>query len=395
MKEKTILISNKDAKKYRRGYPLLVTEKGKEMPGSLSEGDILLLRDSKGDFIARGYCGMQNKGYGWILSTDETERIDSDFFGRKISEAIRRRKAFYEDEMTTAFRAFNGEGDGIGGITIDYFDGYYMVTWYSEGIYRFKDMVINALKKAPHIKGIYEKRRFDKAGTYKDGKDHVFGQTPEFPLIVLENGARFAIYLDDGPMTGVFLDQRNVRRIIRDSYSRGQSVLNTFSYTGAFSVFAALGRAEMTTSVDLAKRSRERTREQFEINGINPDEQYIVVGDVFDYFNIAKKKGLTFDVVILDPPSFARSKKRTFSSSKDYSSLISDASGITKDGGLIVASTNNATFDMKSFKKMIAEGMDSKYEIIDEQRLPSDFRTLPQFSEGNYLKVLFIRKKNQ
>ena len=114
-------------------------------------------------------------------------------------------------------------------------------------------------------------------------------------------------------MFGVFLDQRNVRKVIRDKYAEGKSVLNTFSYTGAFSIAAALGGASKTTSVDLANRSKSKTIEQFSVNGIDYDAHDIIVEDVFNYFKYAVRKQLSFDMVILDPPSFARSKKHTFS----------------------------------------------------------------------------------
>ena len=137
----------------------------------------------------------------------------------------------------------NGEGDGLGGLTIDYFDGYYLINWYSEGVYSFKNAVIGALKRLVEFKGIYEKKRFDAKGQYVEDDDFVAGERGEFPLIVKENGVNFAVYLNEGAMVGVFLDQRPVRKLIRDKYAKGKTVLNTFSYTGAFSVFAVEGGA--------------------------------------------------------------------------------------------------------------------------------------------------------
>ena len=165
----------------------------------------------------------------------------------------------------------------------------------------------------------------------------------DFPIIVKENGMNFAVDLNDGAMTGIFLDQRDVRKAIRDNYSEGKNVLNTFSYTGAFSVAAVLGGALKTTSVDLANRSMAKTIEQFSVNGIDYEQQDIKVMDVFEYFRYAKRHELKFDLVILDPPSFARSKKYTFSTAKDYPALLMDAIAITEKNGIIVASTNNAS----------------------------------------------------
>jgi len=381
---------------YKSGYPLLSKESIAKWEKGEQEGDIVTLVDNKNRFIAKAYYGIQNKGYGWILSLDENEQIDTDYFSRKIKDAIAYREDFFNDATTTAFRVFNGEGDGVGGLTIDYFDGYYMVTWYSLGIYKLKNMILEALQKSVAFKGIYQKKRFNTKGQYlDDADDFLFGDKAPEPLIVKENGVNFAIYLDDGAMVGVFLDQRDVRRTIRDKYAKNKTFLNTFSYTGAFSVFAALGGATKTTSVDLAKRSLAKTQEQFRINKIDIDAQEIIVEDVFLYFKYALRKKFLFDMVVLDPPSFARSKKHTFSASKDYVKLLKEAIGITKKGGIIVASTNAANFDMMRFSDFIAKAfkeLKGKYRVEERFSLPKDFRVHKQFKEGNYLKVVFIRK---
>lgn len=226
--------------KYKSGYPLIHKDSVEQSKDLTEEGAIVHLIDHQGKFIAKGYYGIQNKGIGWILTTNENEAIDFQLFKKKILAAINRRQAFYKDKDTNAFRIFNGEGDGIGGITIDYFDGYYLIDWYSEGIYTFKDTVIAILDKLGNYKGIYEKKRFDTKGKYIDDDDFVKGARGEFPIIVKENGINYAVYLNDGAMVGIFLDQRNVRKAIRDKYAKGKQVLNTFSYTGAFSVAAAL-----------------------------------------------------------------------------------------------------------------------------------------------------------
>ncbi|WP_145524274.1 class I SAM-dependent rRNA methyltransferase [Virgibacillus sp. SK37] len=380
---------------YQRHFPLINKDTIINSEDIQKEGSIIHLVEPNGKFIAKGYYGKQNKGLGWVLSDKQHENIDFSFFKKKISNAIDKRKAFFQDENTNAFRIFNGEGDGIGGITIDYYDGYYVINWYSEGAYSFKETVIDVLDEIGEYKAIYEKKRFDTKGKYINDDDFVKGERGEFPIIVKENGMNYAVYLNDGAMVGVFLDQRNVRKIIRDKYAKGKNVLNTFSYTGAFSVAAALGGAKKTTSVDLAKRSKSKTIEQFSANGIDFEEQDIIVMDVFDYFKYANRKNLVFDLVILDPPSFARSKKRTFSTAKDYPSLIKDTIAITGKGGIIVASTNNASFSMKKFKGFIDKGFKdskTKYKILEEFSLPSDFQVDRNFPQGNYLKVVILEK---
>ncbi|PFW58714.1 RlmI/RlmK family 23S rRNA methyltransferase [Bacillus cereus] len=393
--EVIIKIKPKFIKEIKSGYPLILKDAIQNLNDVREEGTIIKVVDEKNQFIGKGYYGKQNKGYGWILTRKESEQINQTFFESKIKSALHKRKQFYKSSDTTAFRALNGEGDGLGGLIIDYYDGYYVVSWYSEGIYTFRDEIIAALQKVANFKGIYEKKRFDTKGKYIEGDDFVAGERGEFPLIVKENGVNFAVYLNDGAMVGVFLDQRNVRKQIRDKYAKGRTVLNMFSYTGAFSVFAALGGASKTTSVDLANRSLSKTIEQFSVNEVDYEAQDIIVEDVFLYFKYAAKKKMKFDMVVLDPPSFARSKKYTFSAAKDYKNLLKETIAITENNGIIVASTNCSAFDMKKFKGFIDTAfkeMNGKYKILEEHSLPEDFRTIDQFKEGDYLKVVFIEK---
>ena len=396
LKELNLTIKQEFLQDYKDGYPLITKESLVDFKNLKEEGNIVNLLDNKKRFVVKGYYGLQNKGHGWVLSNKKDEKIDIDFFKAKIKLAIKNRVEFFEDETTTAFRIFNGEGDGIGGLTIDYFDGYYLITWYSIGIYELKDSILEALKESVDYKAIYQKKRFDSKGRYlDDSDDFICGERAEESITVKENGVNFAIHLDDGAMVGVFLDQKDVRKTIRDKYAKGKTVLNTFSYTGAFSVYASLGGATKTTSVDLAKRSLPKTREQFEVNGIDVEAQSIIVEDVFNYFKYAVRKKLMFDMVVLDPPSFARSKKHTFSASKDYVNLLKEAIQITSKNGIIVASTNSANFSMMVFRDFIFKAfkeLKGKYKVEESFTLPKDFRVNPKFKEGDYLKVVFIRK---
>ncbi|WP_223703046.1 class I SAM-dependent rRNA methyltransferase [Sutcliffiella deserti] len=390
----TLKVKNKYSKQYKNGYPLITKEaiiNGKELK---EEGALIDLVDESNQFLGRGYYGNQNKGYGWVVSQREGEEMNVTFFTGRIQRALQKRLHLVKDQTTTAYRLFNGEGDGIGGFTIEYFAGYLVINWYSQGIYSFKDDIIAAIRVVLDFKGIYEKKRFNTEGSYVEDDDFVTGERAPSPLLIKENGVNFAVHLNDGAMVGIFLDQREVRKAIRDKYAKGKTVLNTFSYTGAFSVYAALGGATKTTSVDLANRSLPKTVEQFKVNDIDEKTQSILVEEVFHYFKYAKRKNLKFDMVIMDPPSFARSKKVTFRAAKDYTSLVSDAIAITEKNGMIVASTNCSTFGMDKFKGFIDQAFKEnkqKYKIMEEFSLPEDFATIKEFKEGNYLKVLFVQ----
>ena len=386
-----IELTNYGIKRIRQGNPL-IQEEDLRQPIKKIPLEWVTFVDNKNNYIAAGYLGKQNKGFGWVL--DQTRRpIDQAFIMEKFQQAIEQRQAFFADETTTAFRLFNGEGDGFGGVTVDYYADYLVISWYNQTIYHFQKLIVDSLLNVfPTAKGVVEKIRFK--SVLKESR-WLAGEKPQEPLIILENGVSYAVYLDEGYMTGVFLDQKEVRGRLTEGLAAGQKVLNMFSYTGAFSVAAAYGGALETTSVDLAQRSLPKTQEQFEVNGLSLEQQRIIVMDTFDYFRYAARKNLTYDLIILDPPSFARNKKKTFSVAKDYGRLIEDSVEILSDEGMIIASTNAANLPIKKFKQSIEEALKKKevsFQLAESYRLPADFPA-SNFEESNYLKVLFYTIK--
>ncbi len=155
-KEVDLLIKSQYVYDYQNGYPLIENSSIANFDKMPKEGTVINLFEKNKKFIAKGYHGIQNKGHGWILSYKRNENINKDFFASKIQTAIEYRADFYKDKDTSAFRVLNGEGDGVGGLTIDYFDGYYLLTWYSLGIYEFRDEIIEALKQSVEYKGLYQ-----------------------------------------------------------------------------------------------------------------------------------------------------------------------------------------------------------------------------------------------
>ena len=384
-----IKVTKKSEEKFKNGYPLIQAEDLENL-FTVFPKKWLHFVDSKNKEIAVGYLGEQNKGIGWLVNWSGL--IDQQFLITLFSLAKKERDSFKNDDLTTAYRLFNGEGDGLGGLIIECYAEFVVFSWYNETLYHLKNQIIQAFQLVfPEIVGAYEKVRF--SSKVLPESQFLYGKIAPEPLIVRENGISFAVYLNEGLMTGIFLDQKEVRGLLVDGEATGKSVLNMFSYTGAFSVAAAMGGANSTTSVDLAKRSLSKTKEQFTINQLSLENQQIVVMDVFDYFKYAARKNLNYDLIILDPPSFARNKKKVFSVVKNYGALIKDAIDILTKNGTIIASTNAANISMKKYKKMIQVALESKgvqYRIREVYQLPSDFKVNSHFLEGNYLKVLFI-----
>lgn len=383
-----VKLTQQAVKKIKRNYPLVQKE---DLMQPIDTTEWVTFVDSANQEVAKGYLGKQNKGIGWVL-TRKNEPINQEFFEKRLAQAKGKRQAYYFDEQTTAFRVVNGEGDELGGLIIDIYGDFAVFSWYNETFYAQREVIVLAFQKIfPEIQGAYEKIRFD---SDLPESQKMYGTDAQEPLLIKENGITYATYLNEGLMTGIFLDQREVRGYLAEGFASGKSVLNMFSYTGAFSVASAMGGSLSTTSVDLAKRSLVKTKEQFEVNGLDLEAQKIHVMDTFEYFKYAKKKDLSFDLIILDPPSFARNKKKVFSVSKNYGELIEDSVDILNDQGTIVASTNAANLSAKKFQQSIEEALDKKnvrYQKVREAQLPADFAAYEGFPEGNYLKVFFYQ----
>ena len=347
------------------------------------------VHSQEGTFLGTAYLSQQNKGLGWFVSTDKVT-FNQAFFEALFRQAKEKRSAYYQDELTTAFRLFNQEGDGFGGLTVDLYGDYAVFSWYNSYVYQIRQTISEAFRQVfPEVLGTYEKIRF-KGLDYESA--HVYGQeAPDF-FTVLENGVLYQVFMNDGLMTGIFLDQHEVRGSLVDGLAMGKSLLNMFSYTAAFSVAAAMGGASQTTSVDLAKRSRELSQAHFQANGISTDDHRFIVMDVFEYFKYAKRKGLTYDVIVLDPPSFARNKKQTFSVAKDYHKLISQSLEILNPEGIIIASTNAANVSRQKFTEQIDKGFAGRsYQILNKYGLPADFAYNKKDESSNYLKVISMK----
>lgn len=381
-----IRVSKRVEKKLAKGLVLL---EASDLENVNLKNQEVEVQSQEGTFLGTAYLSQQNKGLGWFISKDKIT-FNQAFFEALFRQAKEKRRTYYQDELTTAFRLFNQEGDGFGGLTVDLYGDYAVFSWYNSYVYQIRQTISEAFRQVfPEVLGTYEKIRF-KGLDYESA--HVYGQeAPDF-FTVLENSVLYQVFMNDGLMTGIFLDQHEVRGSLVDGLAMGKSLLNMFSYTAAFSVSAAMGGASQTTSVDLAKRSRELSQAHFQANGISTDDHRFIVMDVFEYFKYAKRKGLTYDVIVLDPPSFARNKKQTFSVAKDYHKLISQSLEILNPGGIIIASTNAANVSRQKFTEQIDKGFAGRsYQILNKYGLPADFAYNKKDESSNYLKVISMK----
>lgn len=373
-------------KKINRGIQLI--DAG-DLADTLADNQPYVLYSSKGQLLGTAYLSPQNKGRGWLVSRKQVS-LDQAFFRHLFQQAKAQRQAYANDSQTTAYRLFNQDGDNFGGLSIDRYGDYVLFSWYNPYVYQLKSVMIEAFQEVyPEILGGYEKIRFKGV---EPVSSHVFGQEAPETFTILENGVSYRVFMNDGLMTGIFLDQHEVRGALVDGLALGKTVLNMFSYTAAFSVAAAMGGAIETTSVDLAKRSRELSQAHFDANGLDMSQHHLVVMDVFEYYRYAKRKGLSYDVIVIDPPSFARNKKQTFSVAKDYHKLIAQALEILNPGGTIIASTNASNVSVQQFKKELEKGFKAvSHAYVDFKQLPADFKVNKADKNSNYLKVYTIK----
>ncbi|MFB9861493.1 class I SAM-dependent rRNA methyltransferase [Salinicoccus siamensis] len=356
----------------------------------LGDGEIVRVEDTYGRLIGIAMLSFEQKTKGWILTNGE-ETIDDAFIESRILSAIDRREPLYNEPDTTAFRLFNEIGDGIGGLAIDNYDGHLLVTFYSRGIHKIRDLIIRTLMVRLKPASITEQTRFSERGRMNIANRRVTGNV-EFPITVKEAGLSYSIHLEDGPMTRLFLDQRETRKALVRNEADAKTFLNLFAYSGTFSIAAAEG-GMATTSVDLAKRTNELITDNFNANNLSTDGHTIHIMETFEYLNYAARNNKRFDQILIDPPSFSRYKKKVFKVERDYPKLIEQALMVLKPKGRLVLSQNLETFTLNQFKQQIGRTIEKagrSYSLTDVKGLPKDFPTSKGYKRGKYLKVVTV-----
>jgi 23S rRNA (cytosine1962-C5)-methyltransferase len=358
----------------------------------LKDGEIVKLEDTYGRLIGIAMISFEQKAQGWVLTRDEQEAIDDAFIGQRIREALEKRAPLYNQEDTTAFRLFNEIGDGIGGFTVDNYDNHLLITFYSRGIYKIRDLIIKTLMVELKPDSITEQTRFSNQGKMETINRRIMGNV-EFPITVKESGMIYSVHLDEGPMTRLFLDQRETRKTLMHNPFNAKSFLNLFSYSGTFSIAAREG-GMMTTSVDLAKRSRELITENFNANNMSLEGQSIYIMEAFEFLKYAERNRQRFDAILIDPPSFSRFGKKVFKVERDFPKLIGEALKVLKPGGHLILSQNLESFTLNQFKRQIDKTLTNagySYTLVDVKGLPKDYPTVKGYKNGKYLKVVTVQ----
>src|SRR5262249_14897457 len=267
---------------------------------------------------------------------------------------------------------------------------------YSAGLTPARGMLVEALRALPGVRSVLGRDQLQGEEDDEDGKGGarlLWGEEPPDPVVILERGVRFGVDVRRGQKTGFFLDQRENRALVR-RLSRGASVLNCFSYSGGFSVNAALGGASRVFSVDQDADAIALARENFVRNGLEPNAHDFLAADVFTLLSSFREEGRRFDVVVLDPPAFAKSQRAVEAAIDGYASLNRQALEVVAPGGLLVTASCSARVTPEAFEGAVKEagfkaGID--LTLVEERYQPPDHPIRLQFPEGRYLKFLGLR----
>lgn len=394
MKEKIIQLT---VKKERVGpilgrHPWVFSGGLKFIPEKIQLGALIHLLNERGEFLAAGYFNSYSQIAVRIWSYDETETVDKDFFARRIKKAQAVRQNYLESEKTDSYRLINSENDFIPGLVVDKYADYLVVQCHTRGIEAWKEAIVEALAEVIKPKGIYEKS--DAAFRKKEGLEKqvgiLFGDVPE-QISIKENGLKFLVDIKEGQKTGFFLDQRDKRQALM-KYVKGKNVLNCFSYTGGFSVYALAGGAKSVTSVDVSEKAVELSKENMKLNNLGLDKCEFVCADVKQYLrNIPVGK---FDLIILDPPAFIKDRHKKREGISGYKGINEAALKVLPEDGLLVSCSCSAHLSIEEFRYVLSEAgghVKKSLQILESYTHGLDHPALVPLTEGEYLKCFFIQ----
>jgi 23S rRNA (cytosine1962-C5)-methyltransferase len=396
------------ARHLRAGHPWVYRRALEKPPPGLAAGAIIDVTE-RGKFVARGYYDPSSAVRVRVLTRDPAEAIGPLFWRRHIARAVKLRRAFtpFEGE-TDCVRLVHGEGDGLPGLVIDLYGKWAVIKLYSAGLLPHRPHILEALRGEVALQGIFgrdeEAASHDSHDEEEEGSDResppakgqlLWGEEPPDPIIVREHGMQIAVDVRAGQKTGTFLDQRENRFALR-RFARGiQRALNCFSYTGGFSVAAALGGARQVISVDRDAGAIRLARRNFELNGLDPAQHGFVISDVLEYLGARRDEKARFDLIVLDPPAFAKSQKAVPAALDGYASLHRAALTVLAPGGILATASCSARVSPEEFVGAVREAAfktHSDLQLLEERRQPPDHPVLLAFPEGRYLKFFVFRR---
>jgi len=382
-----ILKKGRDAS-LRHGHPWIFSGAIAAFEGNPGPGEIVTAVDASGRPIGLGFYNRGDIAFR-LLTGDPALRIDAGFWRRRIERALSLRRRVIPPE-TDAFRLINAEGDGMPGLVCDRYGGHLVMAIGTAGMEKWRETVTGLLLEIATPVGIFERSegRSRRLEGLSDRIGPVAGDIPG-AVAIEENGLRFEVDPITGQKTGFFLDQRPNREIV-GGFSRAATVLNCFSYTGAFSVYAARGGADRVVSVEASGPANEIACRNLERNGFSPERHPVLTANVFDYLREAKER---FDLIILDPPAFAKSRKEVDRSARGYKEINLQAARCLREGGLLATFSCSNPITPELFEKIVIGALrdaGKTAQLLDRLGPGMDHPVNLAHPEGRYLKGLLL-----
>ena len=364
-------------------------------PHWIEPGGLVDVKSSTGQFVARGYYNPRTDIAIRLLTRKIEQAIDEDFLRKRIRSAVDLRKVF-DPNKTNTYRLINSEGDGLPGLIVDRFAEILVAQMHTAGIERLRSRLIDALMEETDTRGIL--LRNDSQSRRREGLELeepqvVTGGVP-MQVTVRENNVLFLVDPWQGQKTGFFLDQRDKREALR-KYTQAKRVLNCFSYSGSFSVYAAVtSEKTRVTSVDISAPAIETARQNFILNGLDPNQHQFLVADVFDYLEQAQGAGEQFDVVVLDPPAFAKTQSARAQALKAYRRLNTLGMQVLRPGGILLTCSCSGVIGMDDLLGALsqsAQRLQRTVQLLETFTYGVDHPINLAMPETAYLKVVFCR----
>lgn len=372
----------------KRFHPWVFSGAIQKITGELKDGDWVEVADSTSKTLGfghyqKGTITVRVISFGAIPPGDTIYRS-------KLKEAfLQRQQTNVITAFTNAFRLVHGEGDGLPGLIIDMYNDVAVIQAHSLGMYRDRALISEAIKTilfdeyGHEVTAVYFKSMTDKSES-----EYLLGMAA-VPHVVLENGNKFYVDWEEGQKTGFFLDQRENRKLLGEM-AKGKTVLNTFCYTGGFSVYALQHQAALVHSVDASEKAIELTRKNLLLNNFDPHLHECTASDTFDFL---KDKKDVYDLIILDPPAFAKHKDARHQAVKGYQRLNTEAMKMIKAGGIIFTFSCSQVVDRQLFYDTIVSAAiqsGRQVKVLHHLSQPGDHPVSLFHPEGEYLKGLVL-----
>lgn len=377
----------------KRFHPWVFSGAIGKSEGNPEEGDIVKVYSAGGEFLGKGHCQIGSIAVR-ILSFEEVIP-DYNFWKMKIERAWNLRKSIgiAENPETSVFRLVHAEGDGMPGIIIDFYNGVAVMQAHTVGMYLVRETIVQALKEVlgNRLKAVYDKS--SKTLPFKAGVDaedkYLFGTDEN--MEVLENGLRFKVDWVEGQKTGFFIDQRENRFLVQQ-FAKNRDVLNMFCYTGGFSFYALKGGARLVHSVDSSAKAIELTQKNVKLNFADDTRHEAFTADAFEFMRDIKNK---YDLIILDPPAFAKHRDAVHQALQAYKRINQRAFEQIRSGGIVFTFSCSQVVPKEKFREAVfsaAAISGRNVRILHQLTQPADHPVNIYHPEGEYLKglVLFV-----